>query len=72
MQGYKTKGIKMHCKTSWESHCDKTNVRIIFVEDKVFQGTFEHIFPTFFLSRSSEEGEELLEIIRLEDLNLLY
>ena len=48
----------------------KTNIRIFSLETQSPKG---HLctYTTFVLSRSSVEGEELLEMIRLEVLNLL-
>ena len=57
----------MHCKTSWKSSSGETNVHIIFVGDT--KG-YLNIYTNFVLSRSSVEGEELLELIMLEVLNL--
>ena len=34
----------MHCKPSRKSYNGKTNIRIIFFGDTVYQGTFEHIY----------------------------
>ena len=62
--------IKVQCKLSGKSCSGKTNLSIIFFGDTVSRGTFGHIYDVF-LSRNSEEEEELLEIIRLEILNLL-
>ena len=53
----RAKIIKLYSKTSWKSRSDKTNVRIIFEGDIVFQETFKHIYD---VSPIKVNGEERL------------
>ena len=61
MYGYWARIIKVYRKPSWKNCSGKTNIRIIFFWDTVYQRTFEHIYINKFSGR-----EELLEMIRLE------